>query len=146
MKVKKAEEARKRNGVQHALCGSALRLMRIAPPIFVSVKPLAYYNANNHRIVRNVNGCNSNYPLIKNEDQCSNTPYFVYANGDTEKKEFGDCLHFDTRLIPYRGNDKWVDKVILDIKKCLDEKKPPKSGSECDFCNYREAVSKTEKK
>lgn len=83
--------------------------------------------------------------LRGNGFKVSNTAYFVYANGDTEKKEFGDCLHFDTRLIPYKGSDKWVEGTILEIKKCLDSKKPPKHGAECDYCMYREEVGKVEK-
>ena len=81
--------------------------------------------------------------LRGNGFKVSDTAYFVYADGDTDCDSFGDTLHFDTRLIPYTGDDSWVEGVILKIKKILDSAKPPKSGADCDFCNYREAVSKT---
>lgn len=80
--------------------------------------------------------------LRKNGFKVNDMAYFVYANGDTDKDEFGDRLEFDTRIIPYKGNDKWVEKAILGIKKCLNSKKVPASGEDCDFCEYREAVGK----
>ena len=80
--------------------------------------------------------------LRMNGFKVSDTAYFVYANGDKEKDEFGDCLHFDTRLIPYTGNADWVEGVLLNIKKCLDSDEVPESGEECDYCLYREATSR----
>lgn len=82
--------------------------------------------------------------LRKNGFKVSDTAYFVYANGDTDRPEFGDKLTFDTRLIPYTGNADWVEPVIFDIKKCLDSDKVPASGEDCDFCKYREAVISVE--
>ena len=78
--------------------------------------------------------------LRGNGFKVSDTAYFVYANGETDRKEFGDCLHFDTRVIPYKGSDKWVEKTILEIKKTLDSDVIPKSGADCDYCQYRNAV------
>ena len=79
--------------------------------------------------------------LRMNGFKVSDTAYFVYANGDTEKDEFGDCLHFDTRLIPYTGNADWVEGTLLDIKKCLEADEVPESGEECDYCSYRRALT-----
>jgi CRISPR/Cas system-associated exonuclease Cas4 (RecB family) len=78
--------------------------------------------------------------LRQNGFKVSDTAYFVYANGDTEKPGFGDKLEFDTRIIPYKGNADWVEGVIFEIKKCLDSNKIPKADSDCDYCRYREAV------
>jgi len=78
--------------------------------------------------------------LRKNGFEVIDTAYFVYANGDTEKEGFYDKLEFVTKIIPYEGNDDWVEQAILDIKKCLDSDKIPSSGEDCDFCMYREAV------
>ncbi len=83
--------------------------------------------------------------LLKNNGfKVNKTAYFVYANGDAGKKQFGNVLTFDTRIIPYKGNYDWVDGVISDIKKCLNSKKIPAAGEECDFCAYREAVGRVE--
>lgn len=79
--------------------------------------------------------------LRQNGFRVSDTAYFVYANGDTEKDHFDNRLEFDTRLIPYTGNADWVDPTLLDIKKCLEADGVPASGPDCDYCTYREAVT-----
>jgi len=81
----------------------------------------------------------------KNDFKVSNTGYFVYCNGDTDKKAFDAKLEFDIVLLPYIGNDSWVENVILDIKKCLESDVLPKSHPDCDYCLYRESVKEFEK-
>lgn len=66
----------------------------------------------------------------------SDTGYFVYANGNKENKSFDGKLEFDVKLIPYTGNDAWVEKTIFDIKKCLDGALPP-AKEQCEYCVYR---------
>jgi CRISPR/Cas system-associated exonuclease Cas4 (RecB family) len=83
--------------------------------------------------------------LRKNGLTVSDTGYFVYCNGKTDRKAFDGKLEFDIDLIPYKGNDSWVSDVLYEMKKCLDGKLPG-SSPECDFCNYREAVKKVENK
>jgi CRISPR/Cas system-associated exonuclease Cas4 (RecB family) len=80
--------------------------------------------------------------LRKNGFTVSNTAYFVYATGDAGKEEFGDKLEFRTNIIPYEGNDGWVENTLGEIKKCLDSDKIPAVNGECDYCGYREAVAK----
>lgn len=70
----------------------------------------------------------------------SNTGYFVYCNGRKDVDKFDGKLEFDITLIPYVGNDNWIEGVVLDIHKCLNSNKIPKSGKDCDYCNYRNAV------
>jgi len=70
----------------------------------------------------------------------SDTGYFVYCNGKTDKEAFDGKLEFDIKLIPYRGFTDWIEQNILDIKKCLDSPHIPKSSADCDFCNYINAV------
>jgi len=72
----------------------------------------------------------------------SDTGYFVYCNGDTDKKAFDGKLEFDITLIPYKGNDSWVEKTIFDIHKCLNNDEIPKSGADCDYCMYVGALEK----
>lgn len=66
--------------------------------------------------------------------------YFVYCNGDTDKEAFDGKLEFDIKVIPYQGNDSWVELTINAIGKCLNAKKIPKSGEDCDYCAYVQAV------
>lgn len=83
--------------------------------------------------------------LRKKGYQVSNTGYFVYCNGDTDKQAFDAKLEFDITLIAYEGNDDWVESAIKAAHKCLNAKSIPKSGPDCDFCTYREAVKHVKK-
>ena len=49
------------------------------------------------------------------------------------------------KIIPYSGDDSWVEKTVKDAIECLKGENLPKSGDDCDFCKYREAVSALEK-
>lgn len=81
----------------------------------------------------------------QNRFKVSSTGYFVYCNGDTDKEAFDAKLEFNIKIIPYKGDDSWVEKTIKDAIKCLDSDVLPKSGDDCDFCKYRKAVKKVEK-
>ena len=70
----------------------------------------------------------------------SNTSYFVYCNGNTDKERFGGKLEFSLTLLPYEGDDSWVEQVIVDAHKCLMSDELPSSGDNCDFCDYRKAI------
>ena len=83
--------------------------------------------------------------LRKNKLKVSDTGYFVYCNGKTDKKAFDAKLEFDITLLPYKGDDSWIEGVLKEMKKCLDGKMP-KTNPECDFCNYRKAVNEVDKK
>lgn len=80
--------------------------------------------------------------LRQNGLKVSNTGYFVYANGVTDAKAFDGKLEFDVTLIPYEGDDSWVEKAIIDAKECLESDKVPDAGKDCDYCIYRETVKK----
>ena len=70
----------------------------------------------------------------------SSTGYFVYCNGDSSKKSFGRSLEFSITLIPYEGDDSWIEETLLSIRGCLENDDFPKAGDSCDFCNYRAAA------
>lgn len=72
----------------------------------------------------------------------SNTGYFVYVNGRTDAAAFDAKLEFDIKLIPYTGNDGWIEGTLTNIKACLDSEVIPKVGASCDYCMYREAAGK----
>lgn len=80
--------------------------------------------------------------LRRNGYQVSNTGYFVYCNGKTDKEAFDGKLEFDVTLVPYQGNDDWVEKIIIEAKKCLDSEKIPLANNNCDWCAYVEARNK----
>ena len=76
----------------------------------------------------------------KNGFKVSDTGYFVYCNGNTDKDKFDAKLEFDIKIIPYIGDDSWVEKTIHDAYKCLKESSLPDSSPDCDYCNYRKAA------
>lgn len=76
----------------------------------------------------------------KNGFKVSRTGYFVYCNGNTDKEAFDGKLEFDVKIIPYEGDDSWVEGAIHNIHKCLKNNVLPESGPDCDFCKYRDAA------
>lgn len=72
----------------------------------------------------------------------SNTGYFVYVNGRTDVDTFDGKLEFDMKILPYTGDDSWIEGTLLDIKKTLDSEEIPEPGNDCDYCKYREAAGK----
>ena len=76
--------------------------------------------------------------LRKNGFTVNNSAYFVYCNGDTGKDMFDNKLEFEIKVLPYKGNDNWVEKAITNAHDCLNSDTPPKSG-DCDYCKYFEA-------
>lgn len=82
--------------------------------------------------------------LRQNGYKVSDTGYFVYCNGKTDRKAFDGKLEFDVTLISYKGDDGWVEGAIKDARKCLNSDKIPKAGAECDYCAYVKAVNSKE--
>ena len=72
----------------------------------------------------------------------SNTGYFVYANAGKDKKAFDGVLEFELTLVPYEGDDSWVEGTLMHIKKTLESEALPDAHPDCDYCRYREAVGK----
>ena len=81
----------------------------------------------------------------KNGFNVSNTGYFVYCNGITDKEAFDAKLEFDIKIISYTGDDKWAEDTIFNTIECLKLDMLPESGEDCDFCKYRKAVLAFEK-
>ena len=72
----------------------------------------------------------------RNDYKVSDTGYFVYCNGRRDDKSFDARLDFDIKLLPYNGDDSWVEKTIMDVYACLKSKRIPKKSKDCDFCSY----------
>ncbi|MBI3602533.1 MAG: PD-(D/E)XK nuclease family protein [Candidatus Omnitrophica bacterium] len=80
----------------------------------------------------------------KNAFKVSATGYFVYCNGLTDRDALNNRLDFEISIIPYKGDDAWVDAAIKGLYACLQSDSIPPSGADCPFCQYREAVGKVE--
>ena len=76
----------------------------------------------------------------QNGFKVSNTAYFVYCNGKTDREAFDAKLEFDIKLIPYEGNTDWIPNTLKEAKVCLDDDQPPKNNPACDYCAYRKAI------
>lgn len=78
--------------------------------------------------------------LRQNGLNVSNTGYFVYANGRLDMDGFFNKVEFRTKLIPYTGDDSWVEPTLVDMKACMDGEMPAVGkaamGGECDYCSY----------
>lgn len=81
----------------------------------------------------------------KNGFKVSKTGYFVYGNGNADKEAFDGKLEFDIKIIPYIGDDSWVERTIHDAIECLKSDNLPEPGEDCDFCKYRKAAGQYEK-
>ncbi len=82
--------------------------------------------------------------LRQNGLQVSDSGYFVYTNGRMDMDGFNDRIEFRTKIIPYKGNDGWVEPTIIKMKKCMDKDDMPAVGTaamggECEYCAYAKA-------
>lgn len=72
----------------------------------------------------------------KNGFTVSDTGYFVYCNGDSGRGKFTDSLQFKVSLLPYVGNDSWVENTLYEIKECLVKDELPNPTKDCVYCEY----------
>jgi hypothetical protein len=74
--------------------------------------------------------------MRRNGFTVSNTGYFVYANGSTDRAAFDGKLDFEVTLLPYEGDDSWVEDAITRAHECLSADTLPSMGNDCDYCAY----------
>ena len=85
--------------------------------------------------------------LRQNGLDVSDTGYFVYTNGRMDLDGFNDRVEFRTKVIPYTGNDAWVEPTLVKMKATMDNDDMPPIGDDimggpCQYCTY--ARSRTE--
>lgn len=76
------------------------------------------------------------YLFEKNDFKVSKKGYFVYANARKDLSKFDEKLIFDMTIIPYEGNNSWVEKSIEKIVNVLNSEEIPLPGENCKYCNY----------
>lgn len=78
--------------------------------------------------------------LRQNSLKVNDTGYFVYTNGRLDLDGFNDRVEFRTKIIPYIGDDSWVEPTLEKMKKCLEGDMPAVGtaamGGPCDYCTY----------
>jgi RecB family exonuclease len=84
--------------------------------------------------------------LRRNDFKVSPTAYFVYVNGRRDLAAFDGKLEFTVKLLPYEGNDAWVEPALIKAQTCLMSDSIPAPTPECDYCLYRAAAYLAEEK
>jgi CRISPR/Cas system-associated exonuclease Cas4 (RecB family) len=85
--------------------------------------------------------------LRQNDFIVNDTGYFVYTNGRMDLDGFNDRVEFRTKIIPYTGDDSWIEPTLAKMKACMESDDMPPigeaaMGGPCEFCTY--ARSRTE--
>ncbi len=75
----------------------------------------------------------------KNNFKVSDIGYFVYCNALIDKEAFDKKMDFDVSILPYKGDDSWVESKIIAAKECLMSNTLPPPDPDCDYCRYRAA-------
>jgi len=79
--------------------------------------------------------------LRQNGFTVSDTGYFVYTNARLDMDGFGDRLEFKTKLIPYTGDDSWIEPTLEKMKAVMESDDMPAIGTAamggpCEHCTY----------
>lgn len=82
--------------------------------------------------------------LRKSGFKVAKVGYFVYCNGRRDLAAFDGKLEFEVLVLPYEGDDGWVEKTVRSAHKCLMADSIPKPGADCEYCAYRIAASRVE--
>ena len=79
----------------------------------------------------------------------SNIGYFVYVDGqhvnesgmiDDDNPQFA-WMKFNTAIIKYDGNDRWVEKVLFKAKATLLKDTCPKHSNDCEYYKFLKGVN-----
>ena len=66
----------------------------------------------------------------------ANRGWFVYCNGRRDLASFGKRLEFRVKMIPYEGDDAWVEPVLAKIRATLAAPQAPAPGDDCKYCEF----------
>ncbi len=69
----------------------------------------------------------------------SDTGYFIFANAMKNLPKFDGKLEFEMTVLSHKGDDSWVEKTLLDIRKTLVKNDIPSPDSSCEYCAYRKS-------
>lgn len=66
----------------------------------------------------------------------SNTAFWFYETGDNTALTFDQVIRFEARVIPYEGDDSWVEGQLMQMRADLDDDQVPDAATDCEHCNY----------
>ena len=72
---------------------------------------------------------------------CAEVIYEKLGFTDIEGREvvslrIDGSLSFDIKMIPYKGNDAWIEPTLEKLIKCLKSQIIPDANESCDYCKY----------
>ena len=73
----------------------------------------------------------------KNGFRVANLGYFISFNALVDEKGFNNLLRFTPTLLPYEGNDSWIEPTLGEARNLLTVDKIPDPHPDCDYCAYR---------
>ena len=82
--------------------------------------------------------------LRQNGLDVANRTWFVYCNGQLSAEVFDNKIEFSISLLPYDGDDSWVDGAITNASLTLNADSPPPASNECKICIYRNDAAQIE--
>ena len=68
--------------------------------------------------------------------------WFVYCNGRRDLESFGNRLEFRVKMIPYEGDDAWIEPALADIRRTLSAPEAPAPNGECEYCEFAASAAK----
>ncbi len=72
----------------------------------------------------------------------SDMGYFVFANAARNRPKFDGKLEFVLSIVPYKGDNSWVEPLLMEIRKTLSSDKLPDCDPDCEYCAYRDKIEK----
>ena len=83
--------------------------------------------------------------LRRNGLEVNDRSWFVYCNGRRDLADFNERIEFKVRLLPYDGNDDWVEGALKDAAATLHKDELPDPGPDCEYCRYRREAAERER-
>ncbi|MEX2368860.1 MAG: PD-(D/E)XK nuclease family protein [Candidatus Paceibacterota bacterium] len=81
--------------------------------------------------------------LLRGHDfDVSDRGYFVYANGDKSLAGLDGKLEFNLEILPYDGDDGWIEETLVAAKECLMNDTVPPADEDCDYCTFRDVSNR----
>ena len=71
--------------------------------------------------------------------------WFVYCNGRRDVPAFDQRLEFTVKMLPYDGDDGWVEETLAAIRHTLAADAPPPVNGRCEYCVFAQKASKAVK-
>ena len=82
--------------------------------------------------------------LRRNGLKVSDRSWFVYCNGCVEAESFQKRVDFRVSMLPYDGDDSWVEPAIIEAANTLRLDRIPEGADNCKLCTYRRDAIRVE--